>query len=52
MQPKFLRDAVFQLAEEQYSTEAEYLWARTPNFGVLRHPNGKWYAVVMDIPRS
>ncbi len=47
-----LRNAVFDLAREQYSTEAEYLWARTPNFGVLRHPNGKWYAVVMDIPKS
>ncbi len=52
MQPKSLRNAVFELAREHYSTEAEYLWARTPNFGVLRHPNGKWYAVVMDIPRS
>ncbi len=47
-----LRNAVFELARERYSTEAAYLWARTPNFGVLRHPNGKWYAVVMDIPRS
>ncbi len=52
MQTKSLRNAVFELARERYSTEAEYLWARTPNFGVLRHPNGKWYAVVMDIPKS
>ncbi len=47
-----LRNAVFELAREQYGTETEYLWARTPSFGVLRHPNGKWYAVVMDIPKS
>ncbi len=52
MEPKFLRNAVLELAREGYSTEAEYLWARTPNFCVLRHPNGKWYAVVMDIPKS
>ncbi len=52
MQPNSLRNAVFELVRENYSTEAEYLWARTPNFGVLRHPNGKWYAVVMDIPGS
>ncbi len=51
MKKKF-RDAVFALARDHYSTEAEFLWARTPNFGVLRHPNGKWYAVVMDIPQS
>ncbi len=50
MQPKSLRNAVLELAREHYSTEAEYLWARTPGYGVLRHPNGKWYAVVMDIP--
>ncbi len=49
---KKVRNAVLELAREHYSTEAEYLWARTPNFGVLRHPNGKWYAVVMDIPKS
>ncbi len=51
MQLGFLRNAVFELAREQYGTEAEFLWARTPSFGVLRHPNGKWYAVVMDIPK-
>ncbi len=52
MRSKSLRNAVFELAREQYGTEAEFLWVRTPSFGVLRHPNGKWYAVVMDIPRS
>ncbi len=51
MQPNSLREAVFQLAREHYSIEAEFLWARTPTYGVLRHPNGKWYAVVMDIPK-
>ncbi len=52
MEPKSLRNAVLELARAQYSTEAEFLWAKMPSFGVLRHPNGKWYAVVMDIPRS
>ncbi len=47
-----LRNAVLELAREQYSTEAEYLWARTPTYGILRHPNGKWFAAIMDIPRS
>ncbi len=52
MQLGSLRNAVLELARAHYGTEAEYLWARTPGFGVLRHPNGKWYAVVMDIPKS
>ncbi len=50
MQLGSLRNAVFELARERYSTEAEFLWTKMPSFGVLRHPNGKWYAVVMDIP--
>ncbi len=37
MEPKSLRNAVFKLARENYGTEAEYLWARMPHFGVLRH---------------
>ncbi len=52
MQSNSLRNAVLELAREHYSTEAEYLWARTPTYGVLRHPNGKWYAAIMDIPKS
>ncbi len=52
MQPKSLRNAVLELAREQYGTEAEYLWVRTPTYGILRHPNGKWYAAIMDIPKS
>ncbi len=52
MQPKSLRNAVLDLVCERYGTEAEYLWVKMPTFGVLRHLNGKWYAVVMDIPKS
>ncbi len=50
MHSKSLREAVFELARAQYGTEAEYLWTKMLSFGVLRYPNGKWYAVVMDIP--
>ncbi len=52
MEPKSLRNAVLELAREHYGTEAEYLWARTPTYGILRHPNGKWFAALIDIPRS
>ncbi len=47
-----LRDAVFELAQKRYGTQAEYLWARTPTYGVLRHPNRKWYAAVLDVPAN
>ena len=47
------RAAVFQWAKDQFGTEPEYLWANHPRYAVLRNSvNGKWYAVVMEIPGS
>lgn len=38
---------------EQYHSEEEHLWAKFPNYGVFRHNNNKkWFAVVMNIPKS
>ena len=37
----------------KYNVEPEYLWRKSPNYFVLRHPeNGKWFAVVMDLPKK
>lgn len=41
----------------QYGVKPEYLWKKYPNDFVLRHPmsgkkNGKWFAVVMDVPKK
>lgn len=48
-----VRNEVLRFAAQQYGTEAEYLWARTPDTAVLRHrDNKKWYGIIMDIPRS
>ncbi len=49
---KTLREAVLSLAQDRYGTEAESLFAKYPGFAVLRHPNKKWYGVVMDLPRE
>lgn len=47
------RQDLFEFARREFGTMPEYPWARTPNFGVLRHGhNKKWYAVVMDLPRA
>ncbi len=46
------RNHILSLARERYGTEAEYLFARYPGFSVLRHPNQKWYGVIMDLPRQ
>ena len=48
-----LRETVLGYALERYGTEAEYLWAKAPNYAVLRHGhNQKWYALIMDVPRE
>lgn len=47
------REDLLRYALEQYGTEPEYLWPKTPRCAVLRHQSGaKWYAVLMDLPRQ
>lgn len=46
------RQDVLAFALEQYGTEPEYLWSSAPEYAVLRHRNGKWYGVVMDVLRE
>ena len=48
-----LREDVRAYAKETYGTEPEYLWRSYPNYAVFRHEdNKKWYALMMDVPRS
>lgn len=42
---------VFVWAADQFGTEPEYLWRSAPDYAVLRNPAGKWYAIVMNVPR-
>lgn len=45
-----LRDDVFAYAKKKYGTKPEYLWARFPDYAILRHcDNNKWYGLVMNI---
>ena len=38
---------------EVYGVTAEYPWVSAPSFAVYRHSNNnKWFAVIMDIPKS
>ncbi len=46
------RKKVLDYAESVYETKAEYPWESAPGYAVLRHGNGKWYAVIMDIHAS
>lgn len=47
------RDNILDYAKEHFGNEPEYLWERTPEAAVLRHPeNRKWYAVIMEVDRA
>lgn len=38
---------------EVYNTEPDFPWESNPTFAVYRHrSNKKWFALVMDIPKS
>ena len=46
------REEIFEYVKKQYGTIPEYLWSSSPDSAVLRHHNGKWYAVIMNVERS
>ncbi len=47
------RKQIIQFISEKYSAVAEYPWLKYPDYAVFRHDsNKKWFAVIMDIPRS
>lgn len=47
-----IRNKVFEYVKENYGTDPEYLWEKTPEYAVLRRgDNSKWYAAVMNIPK-
>ena len=45
-------EEIFEYVQKQYGTVPEYLWSKSPDSAVLRHKNGKWYAVFMTVERK
>lgn len=46
------KEEIFEYVQKQYGTIPEYLWSKLSNSAVLRHKNGKWYAVIMTVETS
>ena len=46
------KEEIFEYVQKQYGTIPEYLWSKLPDSAVLRHENGKWYAVIMTVEKS
>lgn len=47
-----LRENILNYVASQYGTKPEYPWIDTPEHAVLRHSNGKWYGIIMNITRD
>lgn len=48
-----LHEKILAYAFDAYSTEPEKPWAKYPKYEVLRrNDNGKWYGIIMEIPKS
>ena len=45
------REHLFAFAKEYYGTIPDYPWDSTPDAAVLRNEFGKWYGLVMNLPR-
>ncbi len=44
------RERITQFIQETYGTEAEYLWAGSPDTAVFRHPiSKKWFAAMLCV---
>ncbi len=44
------RERITQYIQDTYGTEAEYLWADSPDSAVFRHlASRKWYAIMMGV---
>lgn len=47
-----LKEDVLNYVKSKFDTSPEYLWKAYPTYAVLRHPNKKWYAAIMSLPKE
>lgn len=47
------RNSLDKYITDTYGATAEFMWEQYPTFAVYRHQNNrKWFAVIMEIPKS
>lgn len=48
-----MKSDILKYAKDKFGSEPEYLWAKFPNYAVLRNKNNyKWYAVIMNVSKK
>lgn len=47
------RASITKYVGDKYRVEPDYLWAKFPDYAVLRHRgSGKWFALLMKVPKD
>ncbi len=47
------REQLLEYVQQTYGAQADYPWARTPRYAILRHANSrKWFAAIVDVPED
>lgn len=47
------KDQLIEYVRNKYNAQPEYLWAKYPEYFVLRHKsNKKWFAVTLYVPKN
>lgn len=44
------RDELIAYCENEYNMEADRPFKHYPDYVALRHPNGKWFGLIMNVP--
>ena len=47
-----MREEIFSFIKEFYGVEPDYPFASSPDAAVLRHPSGKWFGIMMQVPKN
>lgn len=52
MKENNIKEKLLAYLKNQYGTEPDFPWTKYPSYAVMRNMSGKWYAVIMTVPKS
>ncbi|MCI1983910.1 MAG: MmcQ/YjbR family DNA-binding protein [Bifidobacteriaceae bacterium] len=46
------REELIDFVRSEFGVEPEYSFAKFPRYAALKHPGGKWFGLIMNVPRK
>lgn len=46
------RETILDYVKNKYNTTPDFLWENLPGYATLKHKDGTWYGLIMDVPKS